>query len=88
VREKERERERMDNQLPFHSGPVDILRYGFSSLETEHALAHPVLKIEKNVSLLLSLFFSSHPPFSPFFLSLLLSHDNILRESQTNGMRS
>lgn len=37
------------SSLPFHAAPVDVLRYGFQSLETDANIGHPMKKIEKNV---------------------------------------
>lgn len=37
--------------LPFHAAPVDVLRYGFQSLECDANLGHPMMRIEKNVPL-------------------------------------
>ena len=57
-----------DNFLPLHSAPLDHLRYGFSSLETEKGIAsHPVeilqvyilicvLKIEFSTNLFIGIF--------------------------------
>lgn len=47
-----------NNSLPFHSGPVDVLRYGFQSLEHDSTSAHPIIAIEKNV----------RPPFPVFII--------------------
>eukprot|EP00604_Paraphysomonas_vestita_P002568 CAMPEP_0174817748 /NCGR_PEP_ID=MMETSP1107-20130205/264_1 /TAXON_ID=36770 /ORGANISM="Paraphysomonas vestita, Strain GFlagA" /LENGTH=128 /DNA_ID=CAMNT_0016028735 /DNA_START=24 /DNA_END=410 /DNA_ORIENTATION=- len=37
-----------NNHLPFHSGPVDVLRYGFESLENDYTTPHPIINLEKN----------------------------------------
>lgn len=37
-------------ELPRYSGPVDHLRYGFRSLETEFSAPHPVETIQNNFS--------------------------------------
>lgn len=37
-------------ELPRYSGPVDHLRYGFRSLETELSAPHPVETIQNNFS--------------------------------------
>jgi hypothetical protein len=61
----------MENHLPFHSGPVDVLRYGFQSLEYEAASTDPVMNLVNNVG------------HSSLFFSLL---DSFRREKARNGM--
>ena len=42
----ERNEQKMEKSIPVYEGPVDHLRYGFKSLETQTSAAHPVAQLQ------------------------------------------